>query len=115
MQVRIKGIITGLCAEVPPTTILQILTGFYNDGIYYPPHFLFASEVAHLDFNYLGATRAMIRPLLPQDSPTDPRYLRDVKGMWPEMLHMSFDACPQAHASCMLYRANDRVGGASGY
>ena len=83
-QVRIKGIITGICAEVPPTTILHILTGFYSDGIYYPPHFLFDSEKTRLDFNELGATRAMIRPLLPQDNPTDPRYLREVNGTSPE-------------------------------
>lgn len=80
-QVRIKSIITGLCAELPPPTILQILTGFCSDGVYYPPGFLFDSESDHLQFDELGATRCMLRPLpTSQDQPLDPKYLREVTG-----------------------------------
>jgi hypothetical protein len=51
LKIRVKGIIKGLTKALPPDTILDFFTNYFEEGNYFPDEFLLQCEIDRMEFN----------------------------------------------------------------
>jgi hypothetical protein len=81
LKVRVKAVVTNIVqAGLPPPHVAKFLGVLIEDGHYFKKDFFFDSEKRKLDFNSLGATRAMLQPLPEGSNDHTPENVMTIKG-----------------------------------